>query len=81
MTDEAVLDYTASADDLESLATAARASGWTYWAVELMGYAGIASRAADAEVTNPDNPPVRCGLCGGVERCDISWHVARRVIS
>jgi hypothetical protein len=80
-TDEAVLDYMAAADDLEALAASARQSGWSYWSVELMGYAGIATRAADAEVADPKPDDSPCGLCGGARVCDIAWHAARRVIS
>ena len=80
-TDEAVLDYIASADDLEELARTARASGWEHWATEVEGYAYIAHRAADAEVENPDPHDDPCSMCGGTDRCDISWHAARRAIS
>ena len=79
-TDEVVLDYIADADELEELAHAARTDGWTYWATELEGYAAIAKRAADAEADDPEPRDIACNLCGGVRKCDIEWHAARRLI-
>ncbi len=37
-------------------------------------WAKIAYRAAKAEQVNPDNPPIKCGTCGGERVCDIEHH-------
>jgi hypothetical protein len=72
--DEVVLDYADAARNLRELATNATKGGWTEWAYEVIGFASIAERAAEAEVRDREPVNIRCGMCGGWKSCDIGVH-------
>lgn len=80
-TDEAILDYADAARDLRSMATSQALyveGACPYTPIELLAFASIAERAAEAEANDPlPAPHVICTLCAGVRVCDIAAHRAR----
>jgi hypothetical protein len=66
--------YQARAASIRADAHRDLADGYAKYFYDEIGFAVIAERAARAEIVDPPDRMLPCGICFGKVRCDIDFH-------